>query len=64
MSAKPVDRERFPHVYVGVTTPWGLKGSSACRIVGRRGDIREIETVDGKRWLVPVAKVKKARDVG
>lgn len=63
MTGKPVDTEKWPHVFVGATTGAGLRQGSPCRITGRKGDLRVLTTVDGKRWIVPLGEVKKAREL-
>jgi hypothetical protein len=55
-----VDTDKWPHVYTGPTTPYGLQRNSACRIVGKRNHAVEIETKGGKRWIVPREQVQRA----
>lgn len=54
-----VDPERWPHVYVGPTTAYGLRTQSPCRIVGKRAGGKVIRTTSGKEWIVAGAQVKK-----
>jgi len=56
-----VDRERWPHVYVGPTTAYGLPARSACRITGKRAGGREIQTTDLKRWIVARQHVERVQ---
>lgn len=56
-----VDRQRFPHDYVGPATPHGLKPDTPCRIIARRaGNVVSVTTKNGRSWFVPSAHVKKA----
>jgi transcriptional regulator of met regulon len=55
-----IDREKWPHVYVGPKTEWGLSHNDVCKIIGKRSnDVIEILTQkNGRKWIVPRATVK------
>lgn len=40
------------HLYVGPTTVYGLPARTPCRVVGRRAGGIQIQTGDGRTWLV------------
>jgi hypothetical protein len=39
-----VNTDRWPHIYTGPATPWGLEPGTACRIVGSQGGGKVIRT--------------------
>lgn len=52
------DGARWPHRYVGPTTPWGLLAGTPCRCEGSIGGGLAIRTPDGRRWAVGDAEVQ------
>lgn len=51
--AERSSRQEFPHRYMGLDSPYGLRRETPCRIVGRRaGNTVRIRTPDGRAWLV------------
>jgi hypothetical protein len=50
--------DRFPHVYIGPDTQFGLKTGAACRITGHKmGSIARFVTTDGRSWWAPNMQV-------
>lgn len=63
--AKREERERYPLIYTGPNTAWGLMNGVRCRY-GPKGKgrgaagARMIETSAGRKFLVPKSQLKPA----
>lgn len=56
-----VDLKRFPHVYIGPDTPYGLRTNTPGRLVGRRSGGVRFEDTRGGLWTLGKEHVVRAQ---